>query len=147
MVKEQKEVILSELADLADFLCQKPVSARELVNANAYQVLLRQHLVPGYRGCFLAKNMSFSGFSSGTHCQDQPAIVGGILDSGGFATIFTGLEFAGLLYLAYFEGKSPGGASYYFDHTTSVHRLKTGPASSCIHPRKLPLIPPLRSCW
>jgi hypothetical protein len=90
--------------------------------------------------------MSFGGFSSGPHCQDQSAIVGGILDSGGFATIFTGLEFAGLLYLAYFEGKRPGDASYYFDHPTSVHRHKMGPASGCIHPQKLPLIPPLISC-
>jgi hypothetical protein len=43
MVKEQKKVILSELAaDLADS-SPKAGFARELVNANAYKVLLRQH--------------------------------------------------------------------------------------------------------
>jgi hypothetical protein len=29
--------------------------------------------------------MSFGGFSAGPHCQDRPAVVGRILDSGGLA--------------------------------------------------------------
>jgi hypothetical protein len=37
-----------------------------------------------------------------------PAAVGGILGSGELAAIFAGLEFAGLLYLQHFAGKSQG---------------------------------------
>ncbi len=61
------------------------------------------------------KNMSFGGSGISPHCQDHPAVVGRILDSGRFAAIFAGLEFAGLFYLARFEGKRPGEASQQFD--------------------------------
>jgi hypothetical protein len=37
------------------------------------------------------ENTSFRGLIAGPHCQDQPAVVGGILDTGGFAAIFAGL--------------------------------------------------------
>jgi hypothetical protein len=57
--------------------------------------------------------MSFGGSGISPHCQDHPAVVGRILDSG--AAIFAGLEFAGLFYLARFEGKRPGEASQQFD--------------------------------
>ncbi len=69
-------------------------------------------------------------------------VVGRILDSGRFA----GLEFAGLHYLAHFEGKRPGDDSQQFDRTTYVHRCGIGPASGGIHPQNLPivLLPPTK---
>jgi hypothetical protein len=45
---------------------------------------------------------------SGPYCQDHPAVVGGILDSGGLAAIFAGLEPTGLCYLMCFAGERPG---------------------------------------
>ncbi len=59
--------------------------------------------------------------------------VGRILVSGRFSAIFTVLEFAGLLYLMRFAGKSPGYASFKSGRPTSVHRRGMGPASSSIH--------------
>jgi hypothetical protein len=42
--------------------------------------------------------MTSGGFSDGPQCQEHPAVVSGILDSGRLATIFAGLEFAGLFF-------------------------------------------------
>jgi hypothetical protein len=97
---------------------------------------------PGYRGGILAKNTSFGGFSTGPHRQDDPVVVGRILDSSRLATFFTRLEFAGPLYVACFEGERPGDASHPFDHPTSIHHCGMGPASGGIHLQKLLLIPP-----
>jgi hypothetical protein len=62
---------------------------------------------PGSRGCILVENMPFIRFSVNLHSQDPypPAVVGSILDVSGLATIFTRLEFAGLLYLACFASE------------------------------------------
>jgi hypothetical protein len=54
------------------------------------------------------ENTPFSRFSAGPHHQDHPAVLGGILDSGGLASIFAGLEPAGFLYLKSFAAKIPG---------------------------------------
>ncbi len=53
---------------------------------------------------------SFSRFRADPHCQNLPAVVGGILDPGRLAAIFARLEFAGLLYLVRFAGISSGDA-------------------------------------
>jgi hypothetical protein len=50
----------------------------------------------------MEKKKSFGGFSTSPHPQDHTAAVGGILDLGGLAAIFTRLEFVGLLYIAQF---------------------------------------------
>ncbi len=63
----------------------------------------------------LVGNMTSGGFSDGPQCQEHPAVVSGILDSGRLATIFAGLEFAGLLSLAHFAGERPGDISRQFD--------------------------------
>jgi hypothetical protein len=97
-------------AGLADFRHRKPISAGEQANANAYQKLLRQHVVPwAQRMHYDEKYTSFSGFGTGPHCQDRQTVVGGILDFGSLATIFTRHEPAGHLYLARFAGESPRG--------------------------------------
>jgi hypothetical protein len=56
-------------------------------------------------GCILMENMSSSGFSASMHRHDYPAALGGILDFGGMAAIFEGLEPAGLLYLECLQAK------------------------------------------
>ncbi len=66
---------------------------------------------PGSKRHILMENMFFSRISAGPHCQDRPAVLSGILDSGGLAAIFAGLEPAGLLYLSHFAGESPGSSS------------------------------------
>jgi hypothetical protein len=76
------------------------------------------------------------------HRQNHPAAVGGILDSGGFAAIFAGLEFPVLLYLQRFAGKNPGFASCRSGHPTSVHRRRMRPENGEMHLQDLPLIPP-----
>ncbi len=97
------------------------------------------------RGGIPMDNLSFGRFSSDLHFQNRPAPIGGILDSSGLAAIFAGLEFAGLLHLQHFAGKSPG---YATGHPTSIHRRGMGPTSSVIHPQDLPLVPslPLNRC-
>jgi hypothetical protein len=55
------------------------------------------------------------------------------------AAIFVRLEFAGILCLVHFAGKSPGDASRQFDRPASIHHRGMGPAR--IHPQDLPLIP------
>jgi hypothetical protein len=57
------------------------------------------------------------------------------------ATIFSGLEFAGLLYLMRFASESPGYASHKSGCPTSIHRCGMGLDSSGKHLLKLPLIP------
>jgi hypothetical protein len=79
-------------AGLADFHHQKTVSGGEQVNTDVYQELLSQHMVPWARRHILTESMPFGRFSAGPHCQDQQAVVGGILDSGGLAALLTGLE-------------------------------------------------------
>jgi hypothetical protein len=74
------------------------------------------------------ENTSFCGFSTGPYCQDRPAVVGRILNSGGLATIVARLEIAGLLYLAHFAGKSPFDATCKFDDPVSIHRHGVRPA-------------------
>jgi hypothetical protein len=61
------------------------------------------------------------GFSTGPYCQDHPAVLCGILDSGGLAAIFVRLEHAGLLYLASFAGKIPGDVSHQSCCPASVY--------------------------
>jgi hypothetical protein len=51
------------------------------------------------------ENMSFCGSSTGPYRQDYPAVVGGILESGIFATIIVRLEPAGLLFLTLLQAK------------------------------------------
>ncbi len=81
--------------------------------------------------------------SSAVMCLNHPAAVAGIPIFGGLAAIFGGLEFAGLLYLTCFSGKSPGYASLKSGHHTSVHCSGIGPASSCIYPQNIHIITPL----
>jgi hypothetical protein len=78
----------------------------------------------------------------GQHWHDYPAVLGRTLGSGRLAAIFAKLEFAGLLNLVRFAGKSPDDASSQSGRPTSVHRSGMGPASGRIHPQDLPLIPP-----
>jgi hypothetical protein len=87
----------------ADLCRQLPVSASEWVNADVYQDLLRQHVVPLAYTTYPDGNTSSGGFSTGPHCQDYLAVLGGILNFGGMATIFAGFEFGGLLYLECFQ--------------------------------------------
>ncbi len=62
---------------------------------------------PGYVGHILMENTSFGSFSTTPHRQDHSATVGGILNHGGLAAIFTELDFAGLLYFqVFFRRKS-----------------------------------------
>jgi hypothetical protein len=42
--------------------------------------------------------------SYGPHRQGHQTVIGGLLDSGGLAAMFDGLESAGLLYLVRFAG-------------------------------------------
>ncbi len=76
------------------------------------------------------ENIPFGGFSAGVYRINHPAAVGGILDSGRLAIIFTGLKFAGLLYLTRFAGESSGYASLKSGRPTSVYCSGMGPASS-----------------
>ncbi len=61
----------------------------------------------GPEGRSLMENMPFGGFSAGLCRSNHLANVGRILVFGGLATIFTGLEFAGLLNRQRFAGKRP----------------------------------------
>jgi hypothetical protein len=87
------------------------VTASKHVNTNLYQEFLRQHVVPWVQRTYLSEYMSFRGFSTGPHCQDYPAVVGRILESGGLDAIFAELEFEGLLFLVCCASESPGDAS------------------------------------
>jgi hypothetical protein len=58
------------------------------------------------------ENRPFGRFSAGLGCLNQLAAVGRILVFGGFAAIFTGLEFTGLLNWQHFAAKRPGYASH-----------------------------------
>jgi hypothetical protein len=62
------------------------------------------------------------------------------MDSGGLAVIFTGLELAGLLYLARFAVEKPGNNSSQFERPMSIHRHGLGLASSSTYQQKPPLI-------
>jgi hypothetical protein len=142
MAKGQKEVIYDGMSGrFCGF--RVPLAASKSANPNAYQALLRQHVVPGHRGYILAKNMSFGRFSTVPHRQDPPAVVGRILHSGVFATMFTGIESARLLYLACFEGKRPGNDSQqFYTLCLSIAAAWNQLAAVYIHSQKLPYIPP-----
>jgi hypothetical protein len=58
------------------------------------------------------ENRPFGGFSAGLRCPNQLAEIGRILVFGGFAAIFTGLEFTGLLNWQRFAANRPGYASH-----------------------------------
>jgi hypothetical protein len=96
---------------LADLHHRKSVSAGKRVNADVYQELLRPHVIPWVQRTYPDRKYVFHRISTSPHCQDYPAVFGRILDSSGFAAIFTRLEFSGLLYMAHFAGKRPGDAS------------------------------------
>jgi hypothetical protein len=71
--------------------------------------------------------------------------VGRILVFGGLASIFAGLEFAGLLNWQRFVAKRSGYASRKFGGPTPVRRCGIRPASGGIDPQNMPLfLPPLR---
>jgi hypothetical protein len=57
------------------------------------------------------ENTSFGRFSADPCCPDHPAVVNGILESGGLAVTFPRLEPAGLLYLERFARTKPDDAS------------------------------------
>ena len=90
----------------------------------------------------MTENTTAGGFSAGPHRQDHPAVLSGILDSGGLAAIFAGLKHAGLLFLKRIAGKIPGDASRKSGRPTSVHRRGIGPDNGGINPQNMPLIPP-----
>ena len=90
----------------------------------------------------MTENTTAGGFSAGPHRQNHPEDLSGILDSGGLAAIFAGLEPAGLLFLQRFAGKRPGEASQKFGRPRSAHRRKIGPGSGGINLKNVPLIPP-----
>jgi hypothetical protein len=58
--------------------------------------------------------------------RDHLAVVGCILDSGGFAAILAGLEPAGLLYLGHSAGKSPCDALHKSGCPMTVHHNGMG---------------------
>ncbi len=87
------------------------------------------------------ENMPFGGFSAGLRHQNHPATVGGILITSGLATIFTRLEFAGLLYLMRLAGEIPGFDLHKSSCPVSVHHHRIGPASSGIYLQNMLLIP------
>jgi hypothetical protein len=88
--------------------CRQLVFTSERVNADIYQELLRQDVVPLAEEHILMENTSFVRFSAGLHHKNHPPAFGGIPVSGGFSAIFAGLEPARLCYLARFAGKNPG---------------------------------------
>jgi hypothetical protein len=85
----------------------------------------------------------FGRFSAGLQNLNRPAAVGGIPLFGRLATIFAGLELAGLLNWQRFAAKRPGYGSRSFGGPTSVHCHGMGPASGSTFKQKLPLILPL----
>jgi hypothetical protein len=66
---------------------------------------------PEAEGRSLTENTSLCGFSAGLRHPNHLAAIGGILVFGRLATIFAGLEFAGLQHQARFAGKSLSYAS------------------------------------
>ncbi len=60
---------------------------------------------PMSRRRILMEIMSSGGFSTGPHHQNHPAVIKRILDSGGVAAIFAGLEFARLFYLTHLQAQ------------------------------------------
>jgi hypothetical protein len=75
----------------ADLCRQWLVFASTSVNADIYQELLRQHVVPRTKGHILMENTSLCRFSVRLHRKNHPAAIGGILVSGGLAAIFVRL--------------------------------------------------------
>ncbi len=93
-------------AGLAGLCHWKPVSIGELVNADSTKSFWDRIWFHGSSRCILVENTYLGGFSAGPNCQDGPAVVRGILDSGRSATIFVRLEYAGLLSVAFCRRKS-----------------------------------------
>ncbi len=110
--KRRKEAIPTEwMADIADLGSQSLIFDGERLNTNVFQELLWQHVVPLVQRTYPGRKASYGSISTGPHCQDHSAVVGGILDSGRMAAIFAGLESAGLHHLAGFAGKRQSNAS------------------------------------
>jgi hypothetical protein len=84
---------------------------------------------PEAKGCSLAENMPFCGFSAGLRRKNHPVALSGILVSGGLAAIFAELEPARLRHGARFAGKSPSYASLKSYRPTSVRHSGIGPES------------------
>ncbi len=95
--------------------------ASEQVSANVYLELFKQHVAPWVQRMYLGENTYFDRFFAGPHHQDHPAGVGGILDSGSLAAIFTGCELAWLLDVAHFADERPGDISRQFDRPKYIH--------------------------
>jgi hypothetical protein len=73
-----------------------------------YQALLRWHLVPWVQKIYPGEKYTFWQIQRWPALLKPPSAVGGIPIFSGLATIFTGLEFTGLLYLMCFVFESPG---------------------------------------
>jgi hypothetical protein len=89
----------------------KPVTNGVRVNADIYQELLRQDVVSWFQRRYPDREYVSSRFSGSSHCQNLPAVLGGILDPGRLTTLFAGHEPAGLLYLLLFAVRSLSDAS------------------------------------
>jgi hypothetical protein len=93
------------------------IGAGEWVNADIYQDLLRQHVVPMIQRTYLDGIYVFQqDLAPVYHRPNHPEVLqrnhGGFLKPSGLASIFTGPEPAGLFYLERFEGEYPGEASH-----------------------------------
>jgi hypothetical protein len=140
----RKEATQAEwAADIVDFGCQWPVFTGERLNADVYQQLFRQHASPWVQGMYRDGKICLSVDSALSYApKTAEQMVCGIRVSVGSAAIFTRIEFAGLLYIMCFAGKSPGYASHKPGRSTSVLRRGIEPASCTIYPQNMPLIPP-----
>jgi hypothetical protein len=106
---------------------------------------LRQHSVSWVQRIYPGEKYAFQRIQRGPAPLKPASAIGGISLFGGLAAIFAGLEFAGLLYITRFAGKSPGYASLKSGRPISVHRRGMWPASGGIYLQNMPLIPsPLR---
>ncbi len=100
------------------------------------------------RGCILTENTSSSRFSTGPYHQDHLTVLGGILDSGGWAATYIRQTWTQWTSLSgVFSRWKSGDASCQSGCPTQVHRRRMGQASSGRHLQELPLILlPLGSC-
>jgi hypothetical protein len=65
----------ADLVDLGHRWLFSPANISTPTSTSSFRVNM---LSPGFRGCILAKNMSFGRFSAGAHHQDRSAVVGGL---------------------------------------------------------------------